>query len=62
MRTLLFICLAIAGLGFSGDRAARCQFDGLNATWTGQTQVVNARTYYVMKCLQGHTFLAESPQ
>jgi hypothetical protein len=39
----------------------KCPFDGFSLVWTGKTVVINAKTWYVMKCVQGHEVLAESP-
>lgn len=39
---------------------ATCPFDRGSAYWTGQTQFVNAQTWYVMKCVQGHQFLSKT--
>lgn len=41
--------------------AQKCSFDGLNTIWTGKTQIVMGKIYYVMKCVNGHETLAESP-
>ena len=38
-----------------------CQFDQLNTSWTGRTQVVNGVTWYEMKCVQGHLTLSRTP-
>ena len=41
--------------------AGTCQFDQLNTSWTGRTQVVNGVTWYEMKCVQGHLTLSRTP-
>jgi len=40
---------------------AACPFDNTNGTWTGRTRTVNAKIWYIMRCTQGHEYLAESP-
>ena len=35
-----------------------CQFDGLSLMWTGKTQIVEGKMWYVMKCIKGHIVLA----
>lgn len=67
------ILLAVTGAWLAGNRSpvscaaespigAKCPFDIFDAIWTGQTKIINAKTWYVMKCPQGHESLSESPR
>lgn len=38
--------------------AVNCPLCGGMAQWTGQTEVKNSQTWYVMKCVKGHRFLS----
>ena len=39
----------------------KCPYDGLNTIWTGKTVILLSKTFYEMKCINGHETLAESP-
>lgn len=39
----------------------KCPYDGLNTIWTGETVIILSKTFYTMKCINGHETLAESP-
>ena len=43
--------------------ASFCPFNhvGGRGQWTGKTKVVNAKTFFEMKCIQGHKWFASSP-
>jgi len=38
-----------------------CPYDGLMLTWTGKTQIIEAKIWYVMKCVKGHLTLSPNP-
>jgi hypothetical protein len=39
----------------------KCPYDDLDTIWTGKTVILLSKTFYVMKCINGHETLAESP-
>jgi hypothetical protein len=61
---LLGLCLSLPFAGptvpHGGPIGAQCPFDTFQATWTGRTQIINGKTWFVMRCPQGHESLAES--
>ena len=38
-----------------------CPFCNFSTSWTGRTETINAKIWYVMKCVQGHETLSQTP-
>lgn len=45
--------------GHASPSNSFCQFGCGSGQWTGETRMVNARIYKVVKCIQGHRWLEE---
>ena len=40
----------------------KCPYDDLDTIWTGKTQIVLSKPFYVMRCPHGHETLSKSPK
>jgi len=44
-----------------GDHVfVNCPVCGTTGQWTGRTKIIDAKTWYVMKCVRSHTFLSKT--
>lgn len=58
----LFAVMSLPTIVAATNRlAGTCPFDSTITTWTGQTETVNGRVWYVMQCVQGHRTLSPNP-
>jgi len=57
----LAIGLAAAVVALSALASQTCIIDNSPMMWTGETRIEGGKLLYVLKCLQGHTALALSP-
>ena len=70
MLPVLAIAVSLIGISFlsAGPTAApqlgtpeiagSCPFDGFNTQWNGRTQIINAKIWYEMRCVNGHITLS----
>ena len=40
----------------------KCPYDSLDTRWTGETKVLLSKTFYVMRCINGHETLSDTPR